>query len=294
VLAGCVTPSDGPAALPDRPVSPTPAPPSAESIAARAHYERVQRELLAQGLLRRDGGADARFTAEDLAETFIRVALYDEYVARGGQLVARTAESRLRRWGGPVRMQIAFGPSVPEARRAADRGAVLDYGRRLSRATGLPIRLAEADPNFHVLVLSEDERRAAAPLLRSLVPGISDTAVRTITGMPRSTFCLVFAFSEGPSPAYTRAVAVIRAEHPDLLRLSCIHEELAQAMGLANDSPDARPSIFNDDEEFGLLTPHDELLLRILYDPRLRPGMTPAEARPIVEAIAAELVPGES
>ena len=49
-----------------------------------------------------------------------------------------------------------------------------------------------------------------------------------------------------------------------------------------------------DDEEFALLTPHDALLLRILYDRRLRPGMTPAEATPIVETIAAELMGGES
>ena len=63
-------------------------------------------------------------------------------------------------------------------------------------------------------------------------------------------------------------------------------------MGLANDSPTARPSIFNDDEEFGLLTRHDELLLRMLYDPRLRTGMTIDEATPIVQTIAAELVGG--
>ena len=46
------------------------------------------------------------------------------------------------------------------------------------------------------------------------------------------------------------------------------------------------PSIFNDDEEFALLTQQDELMLRMLYDPRLRPGMTETEARPIVETLA--------
>jgi hypothetical protein len=67
---------------------------------------------------------------------------------------------------------------------------------------------------------------------------------------------------------------------------------MAQGMGLSNDSPEARPSVFNDDEEFALLTPHDEALLRILYDPRLRPGMTAEEAMPIVRAIAEEIVGG--
>ncbi len=100
----------------------------------------------------------------------------------------------------------------------------------------------------------------------------------------------VSTFSTGSDTQFRKAVAVIRAEHPDLLRTACLHEEIAQGLGLSNDSPAARPSIFNDDEEFGLLTEHDELLLRILYDDRLVPGMTAAQARPIVAAIASELL----
>jgi hypothetical protein len=100
----------------------------------------------------------------------------------------------------------------------------------------------------------------------------------------------VFAYSQNAEQRYARAIALIRAELPPLLRRSCLHEELAQGMGLANDSPAARPSIFNDDEEFAELTRHDELLLQILYDPRLAPGMTEAEALPIVRVIAAELL----
>jgi hypothetical protein len=38
----------------------------------------------------------------------------------------------------------------------------------------------------------------------------------------------------------------------------------------------------------------DEILLKILYDRRLRPGMTESEARPIVEVIAAEIMGGAS
>jgi hypothetical protein len=60
-------------------------------------------------------------------------------------------------------------------------------------------------------------------------------------------------------------------------------------MGLANDSPRARPSIFNDDEEFGFLTRQDEMLLKLLYDPRLHVGMSARDARPIVQQIAYEL-----
>ena len=85
-------------------------------------------------------------------------------------------------------------------------------------------------------------------------------------------------------------MALIRAEHPDLVRRTCIHEEIAQGLGLPNDSPTARPSIFNDDDEFALLTSHDELLLKMLYDPRLKAGMTADEARPVARIIARELM----
>ncbi len=70
------------------------------------------------------------------------------------------------------------------------------------------------------------------------------------------------------------------------MRKSCVHEEMAQAMGLTNDSPNARPSIFNDDEEFAFLTRHDEILLRMLYDPRLKAGMESYEVIPLLPAIA--------
>ena len=126
------------------------------------------------------------------------------------------------------------------------------------------------------------------------LPQLTANDVAGVTQMPRSTYCIVYAQSDGDSGIYTRAFAVIRAEHPDLLRLSCIHEEIAQALGLPNDSPTARPSIFNDDEEFALLTKQDELMLKILYNPALHPGMLLPEAQPIVETLASRLLGGES
>ena len=108
--------------------------------------------------------------------------------------------------------------------------------------------------------------------------------------MPRNVHCLVLAFSDVNSKdAYSYALAVIRAEHPKILKQACIHEEIAQGLGLGNDSPRARPSIFNDDDEFALLTDHDAILLEMLYDPRLTPGLSLSKARPILHKIASEL-----
>lgn len=295
-LAGCETlPPGAGIAPPARPAATLPAvparPETPAAAAARAYYAQVQQALLSQGLLRTDGGGeDTPFTASMLTENFIRIALYDEY-NRGGP-AATTGQ--LRRWEGPVRVALRFGPSVPAQTRATDTARIASYLARLSRASGHPIRLDDANPNFFVYVVSEDERRALGPTVAAALPDLTPQDIAGVTDLPRSTYCVVMAQSKGKSGVYQRAFAVIRAEHPDLLRLSCFHEEIAQGLGLPNDSPSARPSIFNDDEEFALLTGMDELMLRLLYNPALRPGMTEAEARPIIAELARRLTGGES
>ena len=301
-LVGCVATPQAPSSPPKAAARPVPAavvapqaPASAASLAVRQHFARVQADLLSNGLLRTDGGGrDTPFTDRMLADTFIRVALYDEYVRGPSGPVQRQTSSRLRRWDAPVRVGLRFGPSVSPTARATDTARIRSYLARLSRLTGHPISLSESAPNFFVHIVNEDERRALGPTAAAALPGLSAGEVAGITNMPLSTYCLVYAMSEGNSGRYTRAFAVIRSEHPDLLRLSCMHEELAQGLGLANDSPRARPSIFNDDEEFALLTRQDELLLRMLYNPALRIGMSESEARPIVESLARALMGGES
>lgn len=292
VLAGCLATPPTPVAPPEP--AAVPAPPTAKSAAAAIYYAQVQQVLLSQGMLRTDGGSEIAVSARTLTENFMRVALYDEYRRGSGGFVREETESRLRRWEGPVRVGVRFGASVPLDRQATDRARIASFVARLAQVTGHPLVMDDRNPNFFLYVVSEDEREALGPVINATLPGLTLNDVAGITAMPRSTYCLVYALAAGNSHAYTRAFAVIRSEHPDLLRLSCLHEEMTQGLGLPNDSPRARPSIFNDDEEFALLTDHDELLLRILYSPELRPGMTAAEARPIVESLARRLTGGES
>lgn len=297
MLSGCETvevPVEGLA----QPVNvPEPKMPADDAVLSNSeqlagYMAKVEQQLITQGLLRMDGGGpDAPYDAADLAQNFATIALFEEYTTRGGRIVARQTESVLHRWQEPILLATRFGASVPLEQRQADRVAAGRYLARLSRITGHPMRLTRGDGNFDLFIVNDDERRALGPDLKKLLPGISDAAVRAVTEMPRSTLCLVFAHDPADDGIYTRAVAVVRAEHPDLLRLSCIHEEIAQGLGLSNDSPEARPSIFNDDEEFALLTSHDEKLLQMLFDPRLEPGMDLATAAPIIDTIAAELLP---
>ena len=230
------------------------------------------RDGLTRGLMRTDGGGvDTPFTPEMLARNFEAIAFYNEY-APGPQ--------PLRRWKAPVRFDMRFGRSVSPAHRTTDSNAVIRFAQRLSRITNHPMSVGGNGANFHVFFAGEDDREDVIAQIRQIEPLIDASTLRTIRTLPRSTYCLVVAFTPQNQPGtYTRAIALIRDEQPDLMRLSCIHEELAQGLGLANDSPYARPSIFNDDDEFALLTNHDELLLQMLYAPNIEAGQSLADSR---------------
>ncbi|MEP5730674.1 MAG: DUF2927 domain-containing protein [Sulfitobacter sp.] len=298
VVSGCaqipVQPSLKPQARPTTaPVKPAPVvakPTSQKSAALRQYLNQVQSAQLSQGLLRQDGGGvDTPFSADMLARNFEQIAFFNEY---NGNFTGRGGASPLRRWETSVRMTVIYGDGVPPSQRNADTDLVRHYAARLGRATGHPVSVAP-NPNFAVIIASEDDRATALEQAAARIPGITVDSLRALRDMRRDTYCAVAAYAAGPDPnTYTAAVAVIRSENPDLLRLSCIHEELAQGMGLANDSPAARPSIFNDDDEFALLTNHDELLLKMLYDPRLDAGLTAQEAAPVTRIIARELIGG--
>ncbi|APX10933.1 DUF2927 domain-containing protein [Tateyamaria omphalii] len=280
-----LTPRARPAGLAPPPVPDIQAT-SQESAALRAYLAQVQSSQLTAGLLRQDGGGpDTPFTADMLARNFENIVFFNEYAGPG---VRPGSASALRRWTAPVRIGIEFGASVPPSQRTRDTNDVIAYARRLAQATGHPVSVSD-NPNFLVFFVSEDDRADTVNVRATSLPGVNRINVGPVRDLPSDAYCAVAAYATGPERStYTAAVAVIRAENPDLLRLSCIHEELAQGMGLANDSPDARPSIFNDDDEFALLTGHDVKLLGMLYDDRLRPGIGLTEARPTVRALAAE------
>ncbi|SIS52753.1 Protein of unknown function [Paracoccus saliphilus] len=264
---------------------------SAVSQTQQNYYAEVERKLLDGNRLRLDRTPiDAPIDAETLAQNFIQIALHDEY-GSDGKRHADGASAPLRRWQQPVHVDLEFGPSSDTALKQEIRSEVAAFADRLEQITGHSVKLTDGTGNFTMLVLNDEERRDISARLPDLAPGIPAQDIAALRDLSPDIYCTVFAYSKGASTSYAHAVAVIRAELPPLLRLSCVHEEMAQGMGLANDSPEARPSIFNDDEEFALLTRHDELLLQILYDPRLRPGMSEAEAAPVVRKIAGELLP---
>ncbi len=294
-LAGCLAapppmPPSQPPAGSDRPEPTTQIrpEPSANSQSLSRYYRRLEADLVAQDLMRTGGGGiDTPYTNTQLLRNFERIAFYDEYQRNGGLRPSDGQAGQLKKWRVPIRIAVEFGASVPPEDRARDRQNVASYAARLSRITGHPISVSRRDPNFTVMIMGADDGAQARARAARIMPNLKAPNLRLFSNLPRPIQCFVIAAGYENEHEYRVALSYIRSENTALQRLACIHEELAQGLGLANDSPRARPSVFNDDEEFALLTTHDEELLRILYNPALKPGMSLDEARPILTRILA-------
>ncbi|MDO5528987.1 MAG: DUF2927 domain-containing protein [Paracoccus sp. (in: a-proteobacteria)] len=261
------------------------------SQAGRDYYRAAEAQMRSRGLLRAAPSFDpAAMDAATLAHNFVQIALYNEYRRQDGMLVPGPVAAPLRRWTEPVRIQIVFGESVSPAQRTSDRAQIARYAALVSEATGHPVSLVRSGGNFSVMILNETERRALSPERHAALADLPAEDLAAIRRLPRENYCAVFAYSLAGGAEYVQAVAILREELPPRLRQSCIQEEIAQGLGLANDYDNASPSIFNDNMRYAELTGHDALLLRILYDTRLRPGMREAEAAPIARQIAGELL----
>jgi len=196
----------------------------------------------------------------------------------GSEFVGEDSES-VRKWTTPLR--VAIYAREPERYRAL----VETVLRQLRELTGLDIRLVDRSApaqNAYVLMLGRDQFYAYAQ--SHLNPGKN----------PRTnTYLDCFGvFAAGHDGVITELTAVIPEFVDDATKHACVVEEVTQALGLPNDSFTVKPSIFNDDDQYQDLTWQDELFLRVLYDPRVRPGMTRAAFEPLAKRIVDELRPG--
>lgn len=244
--------------------------------ALSAQFQTLEARLVSQGRLHDVPPAQGYADARALLRDFDRIALGREYGAGTG----------LMRWEDPVSVEIAFGASVSDARRAEVRNHIARYVRQLSARSGHPVRLGGTRANFTVFVVSEGERRGMGAHLDARAPGMADRTRSMLVNMAPTKLCMVAAVPHADrTRGYRAAVAVIRAELPDRLLAACIEEEIAQGLGLSNDGREGTPSLFNDNAAWARLTPCDEQLLALLYHPRLRSGMSRPEAMAAAEAI---------
>ena len=188
----------------------------------------------------------------------------------------------MSRFEGPITIRVTGNRVGPATERDIDRLLF-----RLRSEARIPITRVRADQsaNITVEVLSRRTLRRAVPQaacfvapnveswaefkLRRLTPGLDWTAL-----VQRDRMAV---FLPGDVSAQE-----IR---------DCLHEEVAQALGPVNDLYHLTDSIFNDDNFHTVLTGFDMVILRAVYDPGLRSGMTPQAVARRLPGILARINP---
>lgn len=214
------------------------------------------------------------------------MALFDE-VAFGREVEELPAPERmLIRWaasvrigieqiGGSVRLQDDAGAEIENVVMRAEPvpeaviATVDRHARTLTEVSGHDVRLANASeaPNLWVTLTT-------VPFMARLeIPGATRALLRRLAGPGRCYF-IAFADNDG---VIRRAHVVANRLLADRQLTHCLLEELTQSLGLPNDSSRLRPSIFSDSDVLDHLSETDRLLLKVLYDPLMKPGM-PREA----------------
>ena len=83
-----------------------------------------------------------------------------------------------------------------------------------------------------------------------------------------------------------RSDALIVSDEGEQLFSRCLIEEVLQGLGPLDDNPAAPASVFNDSSTLSVFTRYDKVMLNMLYDRRLVPGMSLAAARSFLPDIA--------
>lgn len=250
------------------------------------YWKKYQAMLTGKGKLRADRApADAPYSNADLVRDFRAIMLQREHARKGGDFVKNAAPRRLKKLDAEVRVDIT-GQTID----AVDMENIRDAMGRLGRVTGVSLVESGDDPMIRLMILTREERLAFSRYAAKSPRW--DFIAQNVANDLGKAVCGTYYSRDRQRPGRVDYIIVIPAEVRGILRRSCIEEELGQTFGPGADFDQARPSIFNDDAEFALMTEHDEDLLRILYDPRLKAGMTADEAMPVVHRIVQELRPG--
>lgn len=93
------------------------------------------------------------------------------------------------------------------------------------------------------------------------------------------------------SSGISQSAAVIVSDEGDFLFRRCMVEEILQGLGPMNDDSSLSHSVFNDKSRHSRFTSFDRMLLNMLYDPRIKPGMRPDEVRPMLPSIVRTVRP---
>ncbi|MBR1086309.1 DUF2927 domain-containing protein [Bradyrhizobium manausense] len=215
------------------------------------------------------------FSDAEIQDGFLKIALDAEL-----QLGART--HRIRKFDEPVR--IFVDGNVSPQRTAALDAVVRDIRARIDHLD-VAVTDNRSAANFVVTLIT------ARQLLPTIRARFGSEKARQIEHSLNPQ-CLSGIAKDG---AYRirRAEVILPVDAGEFTFYDCAYEELLQALGAINDDRSVPWTMFNDDVQMGFFDIYDQYLLNILYDPRIRPGMTRKEVEsllPIVLQAARDVV----
>ena len=199
------------------------------------------------------------FTNEEIKDGFFKIAFHAE-------LQIGAPAERVRKYDEPVRI---FVVSKGEPDRRPEIAAIVDDIRARVNHLDVAITNDREAANFTVTLVAE---RDLAQTIRSLYG--NDRAKRIQKSL--SPQCLS-GIGKDSRYRIRRAEVILPVDAGEFTFYDCAYEELLQALGAINDDRSVPWTMFNDDVQMGFFDVYDQYLLNILYDPRIRPGMTKKE-----------------
>ena len=211
------------------------------------------------------------FTDAEITEGFFKTAFGAEF-----HLAGRV--DRIRKYDGPVRV-FAQGASRRD-RKAQLANVVADISKRIAH---LDIAMAATRDDANVLVTLVRDR----DLLRTVRRFYGDERAREI-GKSLDPQCLS-GFRKNERSEIQHSDIILPIDKGDFTFLDCAYEELLQALGPINDTSSVPWTMFNDQVSMGFFDVYDQYLLNILYDPRIRAGMSVEEVKAVLPDVLADV-----
>ena len=82
---------------------------------------------------------------------------------------------------------------------------------------------------------------------------------------------------------------ILTVDNGDFVFLDCAYEELLQSLGPINDTSSVPWTMFNDNVSMGFFDVYDQYILNLLYDPRIKAGMTVAEVKAVLPDVLVDV-----
>lgn len=246
-------------------------PPAGRRGAASALRRRLTLCVAAAGALLAASVLPAgAFEERDLVQGFLLTVFGAEATDGNGD----TASRFVKKFAGPVRYHLVSSSRVD--RRKSVRAFVRGLGHAVQN-----------------LSFSETDDFAAAHMVLFLVDRADYVATirATVWGGVNTAFLEMNACSAVLAARRTgieRAFVYLVADETAAGFTHCMVEEITQSLGPANDSGLLPDSIFNDDSRLNAFGLFDWFILNMLYDERIRPGMSEEDVLPLLPAAIAE------